>query len=192
MRFLFPLVGMGACIFLAGLPAAKAQEGAPLPLVMANADNLPPHYVPLPPGMEPEPLANFLENAPQAPLPPPVPVAEAAPAPTTPPWDALALCRDKVGYDSDRALSHCLAESYEKSLQDLEQAAKAAHERTARQGQPAIRALASSNMAFTVFRDSECTRQKNLAAGAPAQERAEWACHAGLNNLRAQMLGITP
>lgn len=181
------LISASLILCVCMVAGAQAQEGAPLPLLVANAD-LPANYVPLPPGMETEPLENFLEEAPApvpvAPAPVAAPVAEEAPLVL----DPVAHCRGLAGYDSDRALGQCLEQSYGESLRLLEQAAKTAHAAAVRRGQDVVRLLASTNMAFVAFRDAECTRQKNNAADAQAAIRAEWACHAGLNNMRVKML----
>lgn len=160
----------------------------PHALAQADAGQLPPNYVPLPPGMETEPLETYLEGY-EPPLPPaPVVAPPPAAAAAVTDVDLLALCRGQVGYDSDRALINCLADHFEQSEQIMAAAGKIAHDQAAATRKDAVRALASSNMAYNAFRDAECARQIALPQNSGNRDQIRRACLAELNYVRARLL----
>lgn len=184
-----------AALAFASLPAA-AQDGAPVPLVTAAADDTyePQGYVPLPPGAEGE-MPEQVDEATGEPLDPvqadefAAPEIAAAPAPV----DPMAECTEQAGVDYEgktvmHKLSDCLKQKHDESEAAMETAATAATARMRVQGKHAARALTSSNLAFVAFRDSECLRRRNAAGDSESAQQVEWACRASMNDSRSQML----
>jgi uncharacterized protein YecT (DUF1311 family) len=194
MRALLSCIAFAALAF-SSLPAV-AQDGAPVPLVTASADETyePQGYVPLPPGADGE-VPEQVDEATGEPL-------NAAPADefTAPdiaaapvPVDPMTECTEQAGVDHEGKtimdkLSDCLKQKHDESEAAMETSATAATARMRVQGKGAARTLTSSNLAFVAFRDSECLRRKNGAANAESAQQVEWACRASMNDSRSQML----
>ena len=194
MRALLTFIAFAA-LSLHALPAT-AQDGAPVPLVTAAAEDSyePQGYVPLPPGAEgevPEQIDEAtgepLNNAPTDEF--AAPDIAAAPAPV----DPMAECTEQAGVDHEgktimSKLSECLKQKHDESEAAMETSATAAIAQTRVQGKSAARTLTSSNLAFVAYRDSECLRRKGAAPDAESAQQIEWACRASMNDSRSQTL----
>ncbi len=106
--------------------------------------------------------------------------------------DPFSTCYEDMF--TERARRHCLLEQWEDAESTMKQAAEKEQRQTnalskAPQRREAIRALSSSNMSFSAFRDSECRRRHimnglNTAKGYDT----ELACKIILTRLRTTML----
>lgn len=179
LRRIAMTAALTAVIFAILPAAARAQDGAPVPLG---------GYVPLPPGMEAEPIEYYLEGAeiPAA----PAPVADIAvvdDTPAAPPaYDPLSACMESTG--STGALHDCMKRAHAESEAALQGAVVAELAQAREQGRQAQQELTGANMGFAAARDEECQRQKNTAADKGEAQRIEWACRAVMNDMRITML----
>jgi hypothetical protein len=149
----------------------------------------PANSVPLPLGLEAEPIENFVDTPKSAPVHSIEDDMSMAEQPLV--LSPLKKCRGEYEHMNvielrEKSVGSCIKKAAIDSELALQKASMIAKKSAQKNGREAVRDLATANLEYMAFRDAECLKQSKIATDNPAFVKLD--CVAILNETHAQQL----